>query len=335
MRSFSKFWLSALFAGATVQSAFALDVVEAAVPQKIADNQLTIGSRTLSLPVGNWTYVAQKKGVVTNTGTLEVLGTTYTVYAMDAKNGEFRSGVQLRLPVSSFKSTSWVPDPCKKVERALFVEDFNSGFKTPECLTVYKNASHLSKTDDSFYSQARQWAMDQKVRLPGAVYEITYTKYAINEVGAIHIWIPAKDFSGDAAAIAWAQELPPKLLHFFEKRIKDAALPTMPTGPEKTVGAEKTATPVAVTHSSPVPPPTQFAALSDVAAVPKITAFGRGLYEEWLTKPFPRAVAVSDKGAIARGYGSKGMETAIQNCEKHGSPCRLYAVDDQVVWTKP
>ncbi len=335
MRSFSKLWLLAALACSVAQSAFAIDVVEAAVPQKIADNQLTIGGRTLSLPMGNWNYVAQKKGVVTNTGTFEVKGTHYTVYAMDAKDGEFRSGVQLQLPVSSFHSTGWAPEPCKKVDRALFVDDFNSGFKHPECLTIYKNASHLSKTEDSFYSQARQWAMDQKVKLPGAVYEITYTKYAINEFGAIRVWIAAKDFSGDAAAIAWAQQLQPQLLNFFEKRIKEAAIPSMPDVLGKTAGNQTTGTPQPVTHSSPVPPPTQFAALSDVAAVPKLGENGKTLYQEWLTKPFPRAVAISDKGAIARGYGGKGIETAIQNCEKHGSPCRLYAVDDQVVWTKP
>lgn len=102
-----------------------------------------------------------------------------------------------------------------------------------------------------------------------------------------------------------------------------------PTDPEKIAAS------VPVVHGLPVPLATQFAKLTDVAAVPGVGETGRALYQEWLTKPFPRAVAISDKGAIARGYGSKGMETAIKNCEKFNNPCRLYAVDDQVVWTKP
>ncbi|WNO04840.1 dienelactone hydrolase family protein [Rhodoferax mekongensis] len=88
-------------------------------------------------------------------------------------------------------------------------------------------------------------------------------------------------------------------------------------------------------HAAPVPAPSGFAALANVDALPRMSEKGKTLYREWLEKSFPRAVALSDKGAIARGYGRTAMETAIKNCEKFGNPCRLYAVDDQVVWTNP
>ncbi|NBW51282.1 MAG: dienelactone hydrolase family protein [Betaproteobacteria bacterium] len=88
-------------------------------------------------------------------------------------------------------------------------------------------------------------------------------------------------------------------------------------------------------HAAPVPAPSGFAALTNVDALPRISEKGKALYREWLEKPFPRAVALSDRGALARGYGRTAMETAIKNCEKFGNPCRLYAVDDQVVWTSP
>lgn len=228
MRTFSKLWLFAWLAGAIVPSAFALDVVQTPPPQAIADNQLTIGERVLRLPEGNWNLVAQQKGVVTNTVNNQVIGTTYKVYALDAKDGIFRNGVQLRLPVTSFYSSSWRPEPCK-VEGALLKDDFNSGFTTPECLTVYKRASHLSRSSDEFYSQASQWAVNEKIKLPGAVYEITYTKYATNEFGQIRIWVPVKSVSGDDAIIAWAQGLPERLRRLFEKRETDAVLPPIPS----------------------------------------------------------------------------------------------------------
>jgi len=86
-------------------------------------------------------------------------------------------------------------------------------------------------------------------------------------------------------------------------------------------------------HAAVVPPTSHFAALADVAAVPRLSAKGRALYQEWLDKPFPRAVAVSGRGAMARGYGAHAMHDAVHNCEKlSGKPCRLYAVDAQVVW---
>lgn len=87
-------------------------------------------------------------------------------------------------------------------------------------------------------------------------------------------------------------------------------------------------------HERPIPPATNFAQLGDIDAVPRLSAKGKELYREWLTKPFPRAMAISDKGGFARGYGANAMQQAVQNCEKNsGNPCRLYAVDDQVVWT--
>ena len=88
-------------------------------------------------------------------------------------------------------------------------------------------------------------------------------------------------------------------------------------------------------HATPVPPASGFATLDNADALPRMSDKGKALYREWLEKPFPRAVAVSAKGAIARGYGRTAMETAIKNCEKFDTPCRLYAVDDKVVWTTP
>lgn len=88
-------------------------------------------------------------------------------------------------------------------------------------------------------------------------------------------------------------------------------------------------------HASPVPPPSGYAALEDASRLPKVSAVGQGLYLEWLSKPFPRAVAISSQGALARGYGRMAMEVALTNCEKFSKPCRLYAVDDVVVWTTP
>jgi dienelactone hydrolase len=85
-------------------------------------------------------------------------------------------------------------------------------------------------------------------------------------------------------------------------------------------------------HAGVVSAPSGFAPLADVDQLPLVSQAGKALYREWLTKPFPRAVAISDHGALARGYGRTAMEVAVKNCERFGHPCRLYAVDDQVVW---
>ena len=88
-------------------------------------------------------------------------------------------------------------------------------------------------------------------------------------------------------------------------------------------------------HAQPVPAFSGFAAVADVQAVPKLSERGQALYHEWLAKPFPRAIAISDKGAMARGYGPDAMRQAVQNCERLSAQvCRLYAVDGHVVWVK-
>lgn len=83
------------------------------------------------------------------------------------------------------------------------------------------------------------------------------------------------------------------------------------------------------------PSASQFAALENADAVPGVSAGGRDLYKAWLLKPFPRAVAISEKGTLASGFGDGAMTQAINSCERDGEPCLLYAVDDVVVWRKP
>jgi dienelactone hydrolase len=86
----------------------------------------------------------------------------------------------------------------------------------------------------------------------------------------------------------------------------------------------------------PVPPPSHFAALDDVAAVPFLTEPGRALYQRFLGKPLPRAVAIAPNGnAASENGGFDPYAKALNMCRKSTSGCRLYAVDNDVVWTKP
>jgi dienelactone hydrolase len=86
----------------------------------------------------------------------------------------------------------------------------------------------------------------------------------------------------------------------------------------------------------PVPPPSHFAVLDDVAAVPYMTEPGRALYQRYLAKPLPRALAIAPNGNAAVGDGGfDPLARALELCGKSAAGCRLYAVDNDVVWTKP
>jgi dienelactone hydrolase len=84
------------------------------------------------------------------------------------------------------------------------------------------------------------------------------------------------------------------------------------------------------------PPPSRYAVVGDVDAVPYLTDQGRELYRTFLKKPLPRAFAVATNGTASFSYaGFDPLLLALDHCQKSGHPCRLYAVDNDVVWSRP
>jgi len=69
--------------------------------------------------------------------------------------------------------------------------------------------------------------------------------------------------------------------------------------------------------------------------VPYVDATGREAYRKFLSQYPTRAFAVSSSGAWSWAEGGDDpMSVALANCRKENgnAPCRLYAVDNQVVW---
>ena len=81
-------------------------------------------------------------------------------------------------------------------------------------------------------------------------------------------------------------------------------------------------------------PKTDFAKLEDSAAVPYLDQKKREHYEGFLKLALPRAFAISSSGAT--GWSSTGENTterALLQCQKYSKDtCRLYAIDQNVVW---
>jgi dienelactone hydrolase len=82
------------------------------------------------------------------------------------------------------------------------------------------------------------------------------------------------------------------------------------------------------------PAATDFANVHDVASLPFVGEKGREGYKTFLTKQHPRAFAISPGGRWAWAeMGDDPLRRALDTCSKNNSQtCRLYAVDDQVVW---
>jgi hypothetical protein len=83
----------------------------------------------------------------------------------------------------------------------------------------------------------------------------------------------------------------------------------------------------------PRPPASDFARLDDVAKVPTSQINREGAYKRFLEAKPPRALALGPKGALGWATGDWALGRALGFCQRrNGDRCKLYAVDDDVVW---
>jgi dienelactone hydrolase len=82
-------------------------------------------------------------------------------------------------------------------------------------------------------------------------------------------------------------------------------------------------------HRFVVPPPSQYAAIGDLAAVP-LGEKGRARFQHYRDMPAPKAFVISEKGGWHfSAANNEAMQWTLSQC---ASRCWLYAVDNQVVW---
>jgi dienelactone hydrolase len=83
-----------------------------------------------------------------------------------------------------------------------------------------------------------------------------------------------------------------------------------------------------------IPASSNFAQLSDIDKIPFIKEKGRDTYKNFLSKESPKAFALNSEGRYGWSNGHwDSPSRALSFCNKGAkSQCRLYAVDDDVVW---
>ncbi len=83
-----------------------------------------------------------------------------------------------------------------------------------------------------------------------------------------------------------------------------------------------------------LPARTDFAALDDATKLPFVRDTGRAGYTTYLAKVIPRAFAIAPSGAWGWAEGGDDpLQRALINCNRNGAGlCKLYSVDDFVVW---
>lgn len=87
--------------------------------------------------------------------------------------------------------------------------------------------------------------------------------------------------------------------------------------------------------STKAPPPSHYASLTDVKALPYMGEQGAGYYQQFLMKPLPRAFAIGRSSAASFSGGFDPINRALKACQQQTQDCQLYAVDNDVVWVRP
>ncbi len=204
----------------------AINIETAEPPVSISDGKLSLSTRSLVLPTGQWSYVAKHSRKMTESG-VDVVGLAFEAYAMNVVDKQWNSGVFFTLNKNSMPTRGWANEPCK-VENTLYKNTFDSSFKYPECLIIFKRQSHLTSTQGNLYPQAKNWAEKESIRMPSAVYEIAYFKYGTSDYGIVRYFIPNDGRSSDDQVIAFAKEMASSLRPLLANEAKEGLIPQFP-----------------------------------------------------------------------------------------------------------
>jgi len=72
--------------------------------------------------------------------------------------------------------------------------------------------------------------------------------------------------------------------------------------------------------------------VADAGKVPVSAQSRTTAYAKFLEGKSPRAFAVNERGGWGYAFGDYATGKAIGYCQRSGQICKLYAVDDDVVW---
>jgi hypothetical protein len=208
-------------------TASATDYGKTIPPAAISDGVVTIGSRTVKLPPGNWSYVSYVRGTMTSTSTRFVNVPVHTGYFANVTDKRFQLGIVLNLPEYTQTFYSWNSDPCN-IEGNVYKDKLDTTVSFPECIVINQRTDLHKDTSGLLYPPVDEWLDKQNVDRSGSIYDIWYMHYSSTGQGRVRFFVPASKFSDQQAAIDWAKKLPDDLKLFFQGRTQEATLRSVP-----------------------------------------------------------------------------------------------------------
>lgn len=145
-----------------------------------------------------------------------------------------------------------------------------------------------------------------------------------------------------AMPINYLQELPARSAAALAKRAAASASSAKAEVQQASAPPLRAGTNGNKSASRPSPAASGYADVNDIARLVQLNPRARAAYEAFLSKPLPRAFALSESGGWWMSWGTKpkdpsaSMDPAIRavpDCERyHQRRCFLYVVDEVVVW---
>ena len=138
--------------------ALALDIAKTSPVAEVTDGQVSIGSRTLRLPPGTWTYLSHSQGRYTSDGVNATA--RHTGYVALAQDKQFRAGIVLEMGEMPLRSSQWNDEPCK-TDGNLHMARLNSTPLHPECLRINRWPTLHRSATAGFYKPVSDWLVQQ------------------------------------------------------------------------------------------------------------------------------------------------------------------------------
>ncbi len=214
---------TAALAGPTPASA--LDFSKTPPVVEISDGQVSVGSRTVKLPPGHWTFVSYAAGRYRNLGGNST--PRHTGYFADAEPKRFHAGLVVELGEIALRSNQWDGEPCK-ADANVYKSTLDSTPLFPQCLLVSKWPSLHKAATAGFYKPVSDWLAQQGIDQSVDVIDIRFLHYMATGQGLIRVFVPASAFATPQAAVDWAKALPPLFGPFLEGRTSEVTLPALP-----------------------------------------------------------------------------------------------------------
>ncbi|WP_147266976.1 hypothetical protein [Parvibium lacunae] len=303
-----------------IQYVGATDLHRSTVGQSVSDNVIRAGRKPVEVDSG-WVIAGQERVVKTAR-----FYTAESILGLAAKPTE-TNGIAAILLIEGSHSTVWdvnesISSCTPASKQAVYYQRLANAvwhYRFPECLyisTFRANDFENSASGKSLMS----WVKSKNIDLPNEFILIGYSNHQQGDFGRIEFFVPLSSFGLSTnftqddlqkqGVIEWAQQLIAPGKNFSAQKRVVQPLPLVPT-------------------AKPVNQ------LANISAVPFIRDSGRQGYQEFLSKPTPRAFALGQNGAWGWATGENAQARAMASCARNASDCVLYAVDNNIVWTPP